>query len=55
MYMLRKIPKKTDFALFGDYKFEVVDIEGHKINQLLVTRYTQEKHGKNGAEKPAEQ
>lgn len=40
MYTLRKIPKKTDFALYGDFKFEVVDIEGHKINQLLVTRYS---------------
>lgn len=43
MYMLRKIPKKTDFVLFSDFKFEVVDIEGNKINQLLVTRFKQEK------------
>src|SRR5450830_397217 len=43
MYMLRKIPKKTDFALFADYKFEVVDIEGNRINQLLVTRFKPEK------------
>ncbi|MDB5774708.1 MAG: hypothetical protein JWP38_841 [Herbaspirillum sp.] len=55
MYMLRKIPKKTDFALYGGYKFEVVDIEGHKINQLLVTRYVHEKPGKGeAAAKPAE-
>lgn len=38
MYMLRKIPKKTEFVVFANYKFEVVDIEGHRINQLLVTR-----------------
>lgn len=43
MYMLRKIPKKTDFVLFSDFKFEVVDIEGNKINQLLVTRFKQDK------------
>ncbi|MBB3212043.1 CBS domain containing-hemolysin-like protein [Herbaspirillum sp. Sphag1AN] len=43
MYMLRRIPKKTDFVLFSDYKFEVVDIEGNKINQLLVTRFKSEK------------
>ena len=43
MYMLRKIPKKTDFVLFSDYKFEVVDIEGNRINQLLVTRFKLEK------------
>ncbi len=44
MYMLRKIPQKTDFVLFAEYKFEVVDIEGNKINQLLVTRYKQDKN-----------
>jgi CBS domain containing-hemolysin-like protein len=42
MYMLRKIPKKADFVLFGHYKFEVVDIEGNRINQLLVTYYKQD-------------
>jgi CBS domain containing-hemolysin-like protein len=46
MYMLRKIPKKTDFVLFADYKFEVVDIEGNRINQLLVTRFKPEKSDK---------
>lgn len=50
MYMLRKIPKKTDFALFADYKFEVVDIEGNRINQLLVTRFKPEKNDKSGQE-----
>ncbi len=39
MYMLRKIPKKADFVLFANYKFEVVDIEGNRINQLLVTYF----------------
>ncbi|MDY7578439.1 hemolysin family protein [Herbaspirillum sp. RTI4] len=38
MYKLRRIPKKADFATHEDFKFEVVDIEGHRINQLLVTR-----------------
>lgn len=38
MYTLRKIPKKTEFVVFDAYKFEVVDIEGARINQLLVTR-----------------
>jgi CBS domain containing-hemolysin-like protein len=54
MYMLRKIPKKTDFALFGAYKFEVVDIDGHKINQLLVTRYSNEKQLKSEISKVQE-
>lgn len=38
MYKLRKIPKRTDFVLHAGYKFEVVDIDNYKIDQLLVTR-----------------
>lgn len=38
MYTLRKIPKRTDFVVHGGYKFEVVDIDNYKIDQLLVTR-----------------
>ncbi|MFB6422197.1 MAG: hemolysin family protein [Candidatus Malihini olakiniferum] len=37
MYTLRKIPKRTDSVHFADYKFEVVDIDSYKIDQLLVT------------------
>lgn len=40
MYTLRKIPKRTDFVIQGGYKFEVVDIDNYKIDQLLVTRVT---------------
>lgn len=40
MYTLRKIPKRTDFVIHGGYKFEVVDIDNYKIDQLLVTRVT---------------
>lgn len=38
MYTLRKIPKRTDFVIHDGYKFEVVDIDNYKIDQLLVTR-----------------
>jgi CBS domain containing-hemolysin-like protein len=38
MFMLRKIPKRTDFVEFAGFKFEVVDIDHYKIDQLLVTR-----------------
>lgn len=38
MYMLRKIPKRTDYVEFSGFKFEVVDIDHYKIDQLLVTR-----------------
>mgnify|MGYP000885367269 CR=1 FL=1 len=37
MYMLRKIPKKTDFVLFDRYKFEIIDTENFKIDQLMVS------------------
>ncbi len=38
MYMLRKIPKRTEYVIHQGYKFEVVDIDNHKVDQLLVTR-----------------
>ena len=38
MYMLRKIPKRTDVVEYGGYKFEVVDTDNFKVDQLLVTQ-----------------
>ena len=38
MYKLRKIPRPADFVEYEGYKFEVVDIDHHKIDQLLVTQ-----------------
>ena len=38
IYSLRKMPKLTDSVLHGGYKFEVVDLENQRIDQLLVTR-----------------
>ncbi len=38
MYQLRKIPRPADTVLYGGYKFEVVDVDHFKIDQLLVTR-----------------
>lgn len=40
MCMLRKIPKRTDFFKHAGYKFEVIDIDSYKIDQLLVTKLT---------------
>jgi len=42
MYTLRKVPKRTDFTIHGGFKFEVVDIDNFKIDQLLVTRIIDE-------------
>lgn len=41
MYSLRKIPKRTDFLIYGGYKFEIIDTENLKIDQLLVSRQAQ--------------
>jgi len=38
MFQLKKIPKRTDSVEFGGYKFEVVDIDNYRIDQILVTR-----------------
>ncbi len=38
MYQLRKIPRPADIVIYTNYKFEVVDVDHFKIDQLLVTR-----------------
>lgn len=38
IFMLKKIPRRTDSVTFSGYKFEVVDIDDYKVDQLLVTR-----------------
>lgn len=45
MYLLRRIPKRTDKVNFGGYRFEVVDIEKNRVDQLLVTRIPQKAAG----------
>ena len=37
MYSLRKVPKRTDYVVYSNYKFEVIDTENFKIDQLLVS------------------
>ncbi|MFT8212223.1 MAG: transporter associated domain-containing protein [Symbiopectobacterium sp.] len=57
MYTLRKIPKRTDYVRFAGYKFEVVDIDSYKIDQLLVTRLEEKSAASTAvadAELPAE-
>ena len=38
MYMLRKIPKKTDTIEYANYRFEIIATDNLKITQLLVTK-----------------
>ena len=42
MYMLRKIPKRTDKVSWAGYTFEVLDVDNYKIDQILVTKQTSE-------------
>ncbi|MDP1540681.1 MAG: hemolysin family protein [Moraxellaceae bacterium] len=37
MFQLRKVPKLTDTVTHAGYSFEVIDIDNHRIDQLLVT------------------
>ncbi|MBH0063974.1 MULTISPECIES: hemolysin family protein [unclassified Psychrobacter] len=38
MYMLRKIPKKTDTVEYANYRFEIIATDNLKITQMLVTK-----------------
>jgi len=37
LYKLKKLPKKTDFVIYAGYKFEVIDLQNVRIEQVLVT------------------
>jgi CBS domain containing-hemolysin-like protein len=38
MVMLRRIPRRTDTVQWGGYRFEVMDVDSYRIDQVLVTR-----------------
>ena len=38
MVMLRRVPKRTDSVNCAGYKFEVMDVDSHRIDQVMVTR-----------------
>ena len=38
MVMLRRVPKRTDAVACGGYKFEVIDVDSYRIDQVMVTR-----------------
>ena len=40
IYTMKRLPKRAEFINYGGYKFEVVDVEGVKVEQLLVSRIT---------------
>ncbi|MFN3788815.1 hemolysin family protein [Massilia sp.] len=48
MYMLRKVPKRTDSVEYQGVKFEVLDVDHYRIDQLLV-RILPPPHGEPGS------
>lgn len=40
IFALKRIPKRTDFVIHDGFKFEAIDVDGIKVEQLLVTRLT---------------
>ena len=48
MYMLRKVPKRTDSVEYQGVKFEVLDVDHYRIDQLLV-RILPPAHGDAGS------
>ncbi|KQM71214.1 hemolysin family protein [Xylophilus sp. Leaf220] len=38
MVMLRRVPRRTDSVSWGGYKFEVMDVDSYRIDQVLVSR-----------------
>ena len=38
MVMLRRVPRRTDSVDWGGYKFEVLDVDSYRIDQVMVTR-----------------
>lgn len=40
MVMLRRIPRRTDSVTWDGFKFEVMDVDSYRIDQVMVTRLT---------------
>ncbi|MGE8395970.1 MAG: transporter associated domain-containing protein, partial [Comamonas sp.] len=38
MIMLRRVPRRTDSVDWGGFRFEVMDVDSYRIDQVLVTR-----------------
>lgn len=38
MVMLRRVPRRTDSVNWAGYKFEVIDVDSYRIDQVLVTK-----------------
>lgn len=49
MVMLRRVPRRTDTVVWGNYKFEVLDVDSYRIDQVMVSRITPKTEAEPGA------
>lgn len=38
MVMLRRIPRRTDHVVWEGWRFEVMDVDSHRVDQVMITR-----------------
>ena len=38
MVMLRRVPRRTDSVSWKGFKFEVLDVDSYRIDQVMVSR-----------------
>jgi CBS domain containing-hemolysin-like protein len=50
MVMLRRVPRRTDSVNWGGYKFEVLDVDSYRIDQVMVSRLEPTAAGAQAAE-----
>ena len=43
MEMLRRVPKRTDSVVWEGFRFEVMDVDSYRIDQVMVTRLPDDK------------
>ena len=54
MYMLRRVPKRGDHVDFAGYRFEVTNMDGYHIDQVLMYRPDRHGHSVKKADKSGE-
>ncbi|MCV2355544.1 hemolysin family protein [Paucibacter sp. B2R-40] len=47
MVMLRRIPKRTDQVVWEGWRFEVVDVDSHRVDQVMIARVVQPESNKD--------
>ena len=48
MVMLRRIPRRTDRVEWEGWRFEVVDVDSHRVDQVMITRVGAPSGGERG-------